>query len=153
MSRENACFFDFFRRLKGGLKRNRRKRFLSPDFKILGGGRETFPLFSGIRISGQGNNYLFDIQQGQAKVYSGTCGNQIAGLTVNSTQTDGQAVISVTNTTNASISIIVGVKYSANSVVGQPVPVPGTVHYSFLTKVDAITVNQNANGLDLAPKP
>ena len=51
------------------------------------------------------------------------------------------------------ISIIVGIKYSASSVAGQVVPSPSTVHYRFFTEVDGSVVNQNANGLDLAPKP
>jgi len=103
--------------------------------------------------TGQGANYLFAVQQGQAKVYSSTCGSTIAGLTVNGTTTDHQVEISVTNTTLSPISIIVGIKYSASSVAGQVVPSPSTVHYRFFTEVDGSVVNQNANGLDLAPKP
>ena len=103
--------------------------------------------------TGQGNNYLFDVQQGQAKVYSSTCGNQIPGLTVNSTTTNAQVTITVTNSTLSSIPIIVGIKYSASSVAGQPVPDPDTVHYHFDTVLNNVVVNSNQNGLDLAPKP
>ena len=58
----------------------------------------------------------------------------------------------VTVTFNAPTAGIyfIGIKYSANSVVGRPAPSPGTtVHYNFtMTGVPGST-----SGLDLVPKP
>jgi hypothetical protein len=100
--------------------------------------------------TGQGSNYLFAIQQGQAVLYSSTCGNTIPNVSNVSITTDGDATITLT--ASAPTTVIVGVKYSASSVAGQPVPSPTTVHYNFATILNSVTVNSNANGLDLAPK-
>jgi len=116
-------------------------------------GTHTIDIIQSITTGNTPGQYLFDVQQGQAKVYSSTCSNSIPGLTINSTTTNAQVAISVTNNTASPISIIVGVKYSASSVAGQPVPVPDTVSYKFFTLVDGSVVNSNSNGLDLAPKP
>jgi len=104
-----------------------------------------------INQSHSGTGPVFNIQQGQVKLYSDTCSNSIPNLSNVSISSDGNATI--TFDASATTEIIIGVKYSASSAAGQSVPSPATIQYHFETVLNSVVVNSNVNGLFLAPKP
>jgi len=89
---------------------------------------------------------FFDIQQGnQVTLYNADCSNSSLGtLSVS----NGQVTLTVAGATAGQVFII-GAKYSPKSVVGAPAPVPSTVHYDFVTKVNGVAVATDPLGIDL----
>ena len=64
----------------------------------------------------------------------------------------GIAHVTITGA-SAGQTFIVSVKYNAGSLVGQNAPTsPTTVHYDFKTKVGALVVAQDPDGLNLVKK-
>jgi hypothetical protein len=93
---------------------------------------------------------LFGVQQGsQVRLYKGDCTSPGVGSAVS--VAGGQAHVSVTGATPGQ-AYIVSVKYSTSSVIGQPVPSPTTVHYTFATRVNGSVVAADADGFDLLRK-
>ena len=84
--------------------------------------------------------------QSPVSLFSGTCGTSGASVAI----VTGNPV---TITFNSAFSgdLIIGVKYSTAAVVGAAPPSPATVHYTFATTAKGVVVDQNTNGLDLAP--
>ena len=63
----------------------------------------------------------------------------------------GQARISVNGAT-AGATYVIGVKYDPNTVVGQLVPSPSTVHYDFATLVNGVVAAADTDGVNLIRK-
>jgi hypothetical protein len=90
---------------------------------------------------------FFDVQQGnQVTLYNADCSNSNLGTL--SPVVNGQVTLTVTGAATGQV-FIVGAKYSTNSVVGAPAPVPATVHYDFVTKVNGNPVATDPLGIDL----
>jgi hypothetical protein len=89
---------------------------------------------------------FFDVQQGdQVTLYNADCSNSSLGtLSV----VNGQVTLTITGATTGQVFIL-GAKYSPKSVVGAPAPVPATVHYDFVTKVNGVNVATDPLGIDL----
>ncbi|MEO7804416.1 MAG: prealbumin-like fold domain-containing protein, partial [Actinomycetota bacterium] len=95
---------------------------------------------------------LFGIHQAQAVLYSANCSVSSLGTLVISGQNDSQATFAVSGAT-AGATFIIGVKYSSKSVEGTAIPGGETYHYDFKTLLNGTLVDQDANGLNLVPKP
>jgi hypothetical protein len=86
-------------------------------------------------------NGFFNIQSG-SDVFSSNCNSVSPTITQNPTT----KAVTVTFNAPAAGTYFIGVKYSANSVVGSPAPSPGTtVHYNLMTT----GVPGSTSGLDL----
>ena len=89
------------------------------------------------------------MQQGnQIDLYNTNCTNSNLGI---SSDGNGQAKIVVSGATVGQV-FIVRVKYDPGTTVGTSVPNPTTVHYTWVTKVNGIQVDQDPNGVDLKKK-
>ncbi|PYO44625.1 MAG: hypothetical protein DMD33_02425 [Gemmatimonadetes bacterium] len=102
---------------------------------------ETHPTFS----------TLFAVHQGQIRLFNGNC----TSPTVQYSTSESPAGIAHVTITGASAgqTFIVSVKYNAGSLVGQNAPTsPTTVHYDFKTKIGAVVVAQDPDGLNLIKK-
>lgn len=89
---------------------------------------------------------LFDVQHGQVRLYDADCANSSLARV---TSTGGQASLSISGATPGEL-LVVSVKYTTGTVVGQAAPTPSTVHYDFTTSVDGVAVA--SDGIDLTKK-
>jgi len=87
---------------------------------------------------------VHNLPSGFAKLYDGNC-NPIKDLTLGFSDTG-------VSDTVGSGTFIIQIKYDSKSLVGLVAPVPTTVHYTLQTFVGATLVDEDPNGLDLAPK-
>ena len=92
---------------------------------------------------------LFDVHQAQVNIFTADC-SAFGGATVTSTA-NGQVAVHFTSAT-AGNDYIIQVKYTTKSVVGKATPSPTSVDYTFQTKIGAIVVDEDPEGLTLEPK-
>lgn len=85
----------------------------------------------------------------QVRLYNADCSTSVLGTVVSTA--NGQALIHV-HGASVGQEFVASVKYATSSVVGQNVPSPTTVHYTYETYADNVKVDSNRNGLDLAKK-
>jgi hypothetical protein len=92
----------------------------------------------------------FGVQQGQANLFSSNCVSA-NGLTV-VTLSNNDTQVSYSITVPAGGLYVIGIKYTTSAVVGESgTGLPTT--YSFLTKLDNVTLTDNNDTIDLIKKP
>jgi uncharacterized repeat protein (TIGR01451 family) len=102
-----------------------------------------------VQTKNNSNMPFMGVQQSQVTLYNSGCGVISRSGSVSS----GTITVNVTGATKGQVFII-GVKYDPGSVTGTSVsnPLP-TVHYDFATQIGGTTVDKDADGLNLKPKP
>ena len=97
---------------------------------------------------------LFGVSQApatsQVQTYNSDCSaltGASASISFSGAQSS-QVRLNVTGATAGKV-IIISVKYSTKSIVGQPAPNPATVHFTFKTLIGATVVDTDPGGLDL----
>jgi hypothetical protein len=99
-------------------------------------------------VAGQPANYLLQVLNGstsQVQVFDASCTNVMgAQITIGPI---GTSPYTVTIAGLPAGTYIFSVKYTPKSIVGQPVPSPTTLNYSFSTAVGGVTVASSTQGI------
>jgi hypothetical protein len=93
------------------------------------------------------------VHQSQVVVYNLDCTKSNLQTTIH---TNGDGIVTILITGDATdVDLVIGIKYNPGTVVGTTVGSPPypTVHYDIHTELNGTTVDADADGLDIAPKP
>jgi hypothetical protein len=93
------------------------------------------------------------VHQSQVVVYNLDCTKSSIRTSIH---TNGSGVVEIEILGDATdVDLVIGIKYNPGTVVGTDVGSPPypTVHYDIHTELNGTTVDADADGLDIAPKP